>query len=135
MKVPWKTGGNANAGGNGLGLDSIRFDTLGLERLPDEPPDCRYWLGPNLELSENWFAIPPDLPSLQEDEIRATYDTLFGDQPDAQGRMPRPFALSVHRETPLPVVEPSSECPMRIDIPSWLLSRWRSHNAAGSSRL
>jgi hypothetical protein len=88
-----------------LGLESIRFDTLGLTPDPDEPLNERYWLGPNLMLSEHWFPIPPDLPGLREDEIRAMYDGMhWAQQPDADGRTHRLLHLSVHHETPVPVV-------------------------------
>jgi hypothetical protein len=104
MKIRWRRGANPNAGEEGLGLESVRFDLLGLTRQPDVAPNHRYWLGRNLGVDENWFPIPPDLPSLQEDEIRATYEALIEDQPDADGRMPRLLHVSVHHETPLPVV-------------------------------
>ena len=105
MRLTRKTGRNGDSGARGLGLDSVRFDTLGLAPDPDEEPDCRYWLGPNLILSENWFPIPPDLPSLQENEIRGLYDVLLGEQrPDTHGRTPRLLHIAVHHETPVPVV-------------------------------
>ena len=101
----WKRGSSSKAPTEGLGLESIRFDTLGLNRDPDEPLNERYWLGPNLMLSEHWFPIPPDLPSLQEDEIRGIYDGIHGpQQPDADGRTHRLLHVSVHHETPVPVV-------------------------------
>ncbi len=75
MKFPWKKTAIA-----GLGLESIRFDILGLTGEPEEAPNERYWHGPSLLLSQHWFAIPPDLPSLQEDEIRRTYEALLGKQ-------------------------------------------------------
>jgi hypothetical protein len=105
VRLTRKTGRNGDSEARGLGLDSVRFDTLGLAPDPDEEPDCRYWLGPNLMLSENWFPIPPDLPSLQEKEIRALYDVLLGEQqPDTHGRTPRLLHIAVHHETPVPVV-------------------------------
>ena len=87
-----------------MGLDSVRFDTLGLSRQPDEEPNHRFWLGPGLGLSENWFPIPPDMPSLDEDEIRAMYDGLLGDRQDADGRSPRVLDVAVNRENVIPAV-------------------------------
>ena len=94
----------SNPGLERLGLDSVRFDTLGLARHADETSNERVWLGPNLVLSENWFPIPPDLPSLDETEIRSLYDALLGQQRDAEGRAPRLLHLAVHREAPVPAV-------------------------------
>jgi hypothetical protein len=95
----------ASRGGSALGLDSIRFDTLGLAREPDEEPDSRYWLGQNLLLSENWFSIPPDFPSLDERKIRTMYEAALGAQPGSQDLAPRLLHLAVRRETPVPVVQ------------------------------
>jgi len=90
---------------SGLGLDSIRFDTLGLARDSDDEPDSRYWLGQNLLLSENWFSIPPDFPSLDEHNLRAMYDAALGAQPGVEGRTPCLLYLAVCRDTPVPVVQ------------------------------
>jgi hypothetical protein len=105
MKRPWKKGASSQRVASGLGLESIRFNTLGLTRQPDEELNERYWLGPNLMLSENFFPIPPDFPSLQEDEIRTTYQAWLGGQrPDAEGRTSRLLHLSVDREMPVPAI-------------------------------
>ncbi len=103
MQLFRKRGGSPD--GTAFGLDSIRFDTLGLAREPDEEPDSRYWLGQNLLLSENWFSIPPDFPSLDEHEIRATYDAALEAQPGVEGRTPLLLHLAVRHETPVPVVQ------------------------------
>ena len=87
-----------------MGLDTVRFDTLGLTRQPDEEPNHRYWLGPGLALSENWFPIPPDMPSLNEDAIRPMYDELLGDQQDDDGRTAGLLDVAVKRENVVPAV-------------------------------
>ncbi len=87
-----------------LGLESIRFDTLGLTREPEEASNERDWFGPNLWLAQHWFPIPPDFPSLKEEEIRRTYEAPLGDQGDVDGRTPRLLHVAVHRETPVPTV-------------------------------
>jgi hypothetical protein len=87
-----------------MGLDTVRFDTLGLTRQPDEAPNHRYWLGPALGLSENWFPIPPDMPSLNKDAIRAMYNKLLGDRQDADGRTARLLDVAVKRESVVPAV-------------------------------
>jgi len=104
MRLPWKGDGNAGGETGGLGLDSIRFDTLGLIMQPDTAPNEREWRGTNLVLSEHWFPIPPDLPSLQVDELRTTYEEALMGPPQIGGRTPRLLHLAVHRELPLPAV-------------------------------
>jgi hypothetical protein len=57
-----------------------------------------------LVLTENWFPIPPDLPSLKEDEIQVMYDALLAEQSGPDDRTARLLDLAVHRETPVPAV-------------------------------
>jgi hypothetical protein len=87
-----------------MGLDTVRFDTLGLTRQPDEEPDHRYWLGSGRGLSENWFPIPPDMPSLDEDAIRAMYEEFLEDRQDADGRTAGLLDVAVKRESLVPAV-------------------------------
>lgn len=105
MKRPWRRIPHSQPATTHLGLESIRFDTLGLSPQPDEDMNERCWLGPRLMLLENFVPIPPDFPSLEEDEIRTTYHAWMESQPpDAQGRRPRLLHLAVRRETPIPAV-------------------------------
>jgi hypothetical protein len=104
MKVPWKRSSNGRPGIEKFGLDSVRFDTLGLTRESDEAPNERYWTRPGLVLSEHWFPIPPDMPSLKEEEIRAMYEEMLADQLEIDGRTARLLAVAVHRETPVPSI-------------------------------
>ena len=104
MKLPRRRDRSSKAEIGGLGLDSIRFDTLGLTRRPDVAPNHRYWLGANLGLGEYWFPGPPDPLTLDEDEIRATYEGLMGAPADADGLTPLLLHIAVHLETPVPVV-------------------------------
>jgi hypothetical protein len=104
MRLPGRKGPNPRSGRSGPGLDSVRFDTLGLTRQPDPAPTDRYWLGPSLGISLHWFPEPPELPSLEEDELRGLYEALLTGQGEVDGRTPRLLDLAVHRETPVPAV-------------------------------
>jgi hypothetical protein len=99
-----RNGGGRRPISQRMGLDSVRFDTLGLTRQPDQEPNHRFWLGPGLGLSENWFPIPPDMPSLDDGEIRAMYEEHLGDQQDADGRAPRVLEVVVTRHYDVPAV-------------------------------
>jgi hypothetical protein len=104
MRLPGRRDKNSNTRGDGLGLDSIRFDTLGLTRQPDVAPNHRCWLGANLGLGEYWFPGTPDPLTLDEAELRATYEGLMEAPADADGLTPLLLNVAVHQETPVPVV-------------------------------
>jgi hypothetical protein len=77
--------------------------------VPDDGSDERFWVGPGRVIEEHWFPIPPDLPSLEVDEIRAMFEQRHADEPLVDGGFRRlePFRLvdlAVHRESPLPAV-------------------------------
>lgn len=104
MKLPWRRERIPSPGVDDLGLDSIRFDTLGLVRQPDAAANHRYWLGTTLGLGEYWFPGSPEPLTLDEDEIRATYEGLLAEPANADGLTPLVVQITVHRETPVPVV-------------------------------
>jgi hypothetical protein len=67
-----------------LGLDSISFETFAWPAEYDDANDRRAWLGEGVVLTEHFFPVLPDLPSLDPQEIRLMYE----DGPRAE-RTPR----------------------------------------------
>ncbi len=93
-----------------LGLDSISFDTLGLDLMSGDA-GSRIWQGNGIALSEHFFPIPPDFPSLEVEDLRRTYG---GDSPAPPGhdRTLRIIELGVMRQEPLPIVRVLWRLPM-----------------------
>ena len=104
MRIPRRKGATSRSGLQGLGLESVRFDTSGLTRRPDQTPYERYWLGPNVGISQHWFPSEPEVVSLEEGEIRGMYQALLAEQGEVDGRTPRLLDVAVYREAPVPVV-------------------------------
>ena len=104
MRILRGKGATSRSGPEGLRLESVRFDTAGLTRHPDQTPYERYWLGPNVRISQHWFPSPPEVVSLEEGEIRGMYQELLAKQGEVDGRAPRLLDVAVSRVTPMPVV-------------------------------
>ena len=102
-----------------LGLDSISFETFA---WPAGPGDLgsRLWLGEGVWLFEQFFPSPPDLPGLDLEELRLSYEAQGVRSDRAQtprrtrwlrsARMPsdarttKLIDLTVARDTPVPIV-------------------------------
>ena len=61
-----------------LGLDTISFDTFGWP-LESDDGEARVWVGVGVDivLSEHFFALPPNLPSLRTEDLRNFYESLL----------------------------------------------------------
>ena len=103
---------------DGLGLDSITFETFGLTPGPGDA-GTRQWQGEGMLLSAHFFPVPPDLPSLDPQEIRVVYEGLesSGGAPRRgrlfrrsvsrspfENRTTRVIDVSVARDGPIPIV-------------------------------
>jgi hypothetical protein len=71
-----------------LGLDSITFDTFGWEEVQKDET-VRGWQGDGMLLAANFFARPPDLPSLDPQAIRAAYEQVPDESERRRGRLLR----------------------------------------------
>ena len=103
MKLPWRKSTSFGPRPEGLGFESIRFDTLGLTQQPDTTPNQRHWLGSNVGLAVQWKPSPPDFPSLGEDELRQAYQAYTAES-SIDGQQIRALSVTVRRDTPLPAV-------------------------------
>lgn len=87
-----------------LGLDTISFDTFDWERQPDQDGD-RAWFGGDtigIILSEHFFALPPDLPSMDVDVLRSAYEGWMAeDQEEKDGRTARVVEVTVDPNGPV----------------------------------
>jgi hypothetical protein len=73
---------------DGLGLDSVTFDTFRWEEIQSDEM-VRAWQGDGMILAANFFARPPDLPSLDPQAIRIGYEQLPDERESRRGRLLR----------------------------------------------
>ncbi len=71
-----------------LGVDSVTFDTFGWEEIQKDET-ARGWQGDGMLLAANFFARPPDLPSLDPQAIRAAYEQVPDESERRRGRLLR----------------------------------------------
>jgi hypothetical protein len=63
-----------------LGLDSITFDTFDWEPVHADEL-MRVWQGDGIVLVENFFDLPPDIPSLEVSAPRAAHEEAAHERP------------------------------------------------------
>jgi hypothetical protein len=80
-----------------LGLDTVLFTNFDWERQPDENGG-RFWFGDgtiDIILSEHFFALPPDLPGMDLDLLRSSYETWMAQAEEEDGRTARVVEVNV----------------------------------------
>jgi hypothetical protein len=87
-----------------LGLDTISFDTFDWERQPDED-GARLWFGDGtmrIILSEHFFALPPDLPGIDVDLLRSSYENWMAETEEGEeGRTAQVVEVNVDPNGPI----------------------------------
>jgi len=78
----------------------VSFPTFGWEQVADEPIHRVWRSDDGTVLSVNFFAVPPDLPSLDLDELEA----VMGTRELEDGSRPLIIELPVTRDGPVPLV-------------------------------
>jgi hypothetical protein len=85
-----------------LGLESIVFETFGYGPEADDSA-TRRWLGDSVLITEDFFSIPSDLPSLDVETLRNTYEEQLVGLATAR-REPRIIELDVQQNGVVPIV-------------------------------
>lgn len=94
-----------------IGLDTISFDTFAWP-LESDDGEARVWFGDDVLLSEHFFALPPDLTSMDSADLRDLYERLLaeagGDGEDNRTSL----ILEIESDPTLPVVRTLFRLPL-----------------------